>query len=254
MVDGIQEEHNPDGSHKRDGWSSFPKNSGVDLVFSATDANTISVAGYDLTGVIQKGDKIKLTNNGTVKYYYISTVPAFSTNTTFDVSGEVDLVAGAITLPYFSKIDSPQGFKKGEVWYKASAHRSGTQGINDNTETQIQLNAKSYDLNNNFDNSSNFRYTAPISGYYEIKAGAVCYSYDNITSTRLHINVNGTNISSVESGTTSGKQYTNIPTAISDLAYVTKGQYIMLKIYVDTISGAQAEIGSAYCSINFISV
>lgn len=142
--------------------------------WSATDANTISIAGVDLTGVLQKGDKIKVTNNSAVKYFYISTAPVFSTNTTFDVAGEVDLVAGAITLPNYSKSENPQGFKDGKMFYtfftRLSANQAAPGGF---VQGKINLNTEEYDPNGNFDNTTNYRWNCPVTGYYDIKSNIV---------------------------------------------------------------------------------
>lgn len=238
-----------------DGWSNFPKNSGVDLVFSATDANTISVAGYDLTGVIQKGDKIKLTNDGAVKYYYVSTTPAFSTNTTFDVAGEVDLVATAeVTSPYFSKIDNPQGFKKGELWYISSAYMSGSQNINDNSATKVAINTKSNDPNNNFD-TSNYRYVAPITGkYYFNFMCAVTSGTGKLMDVFTYIRKNGSIIANgggfaiIATGTYSGKPATGLFLSLN------KGDYIELFALGNTNDGSQTTVAEGRFESFFVSV
>lgn len=56
----------------------------------------------------QKGDKIKITNNSATKYFYIVSVA----DTVLTVTGGSDYTVhdSAITNPYFSKIDNPQGF------------------------------------------------------------------------------------------------------------------------------------------------
>jgi hypothetical protein len=63
------------------------------------------------TGKYQKGDKIKLTQT-TAKYFYIIAISYSSPNTTVTVTGGSDYTVAnaAITLPYFSKIENPQGF------------------------------------------------------------------------------------------------------------------------------------------------
>ena len=55
----------------------------------------------------QKGDKIKLTQT-TVKYFYVVSVA----DTVLTVTGGSDYTVAnaAITLPYFSKVENPQGF------------------------------------------------------------------------------------------------------------------------------------------------
>lgn len=54
-----------------------------------------------------------------------------------------------------------------------SAYRSGTQTINDNTLTKIQFNAEEFDTNNNFDSTTNYRFTPTVAGYYQFTASAV---------------------------------------------------------------------------------
>lgn len=229
-------EMNSLSKYMEDGWVT------ADGTWSATDANTISIAGVDLTGILQKGDKIKVTNDSAVKYYYISSVPAFSTNTTFDVSGEVDLVAGAITLPYFSKIDNPQGFKKGEIYYTASSASAG-QTINDNTITKIQFGAEIFDPNNNFDSVTNYRYTVPISGYYRILASIVVYDANNaIAQARLYIYKNGAshNQRSVFSSLAANATILSIDNNIK--VFLNKGDYIEFFAFADTTDSGQFAI------------
>lgn len=51
--------------------------------------------------------------------------------------------------------------------YKFSAYRStSNQNISGNTITRIQLNAEKFDTSNNFDSSTNYRFTAPVAGFY----------------------------------------------------------------------------------------
>ena len=72
---------------------------------------TFTIAGVDLTGKYSAGMRVKLTNDGSVKYFIITKV-AFSTNTTITVYGgtDYDLADSAITLPYYSTQKAPYGF------------------------------------------------------------------------------------------------------------------------------------------------
>jgi len=55
--------------------------------------------------------------------------------------------------------------------YKARAWRNGAQlNIANNTWTKVELNAESYDPGGNFDHTVNYRFTAPVAGFY-----LVCY-------------------------------------------------------------------------------
>ena len=73
-------------------------------------ASTFTISG-DKTGKYQIGDKIKLTQT-TVKYFNVIGVAYADTTTTITITGGTDysLADAAITLPYYSKIENPQGF------------------------------------------------------------------------------------------------------------------------------------------------
>lgn len=71
---------------------------------------TFTVAGVDLTGKYQPGQRIKLTQT-TAKYFIITKV-AFSTDTTITIYGgtDYDLANASITSPYWSPVKAPFGF------------------------------------------------------------------------------------------------------------------------------------------------
>jgi hypothetical protein len=51
-----------------------------------------------------------------------------------------------------------------------SAYRSSNQTLTQNTYVKIQLNAESFDTNNNFDSTTNYRFTPTVAGYYQLNA------------------------------------------------------------------------------------
>jgi hypothetical protein len=60
-----------------------------------------------------------------------------------------------------------------------SAYRTGpNQALTTGTFTKVQLNAENFDTNNNFDSSTNYRFTPTIAGYYQI-SGSVGLSGTN---------------------------------------------------------------------------
>lgn len=73
-------------------------------------ATTFTITG-DKTTKYQIGDKLKLTQT-TAKYFHIAKVAYSDPSTTITVVTQTDytLANAAITSPYFSKVDSPQGF------------------------------------------------------------------------------------------------------------------------------------------------
>jgi hypothetical protein len=51
-----------------------------------------------------------------------------------------------------------------------SVYRSGNQSIANNTFVKVQFNAEEFDTNNNFDSTTNYRFTPTVAGYYQINA------------------------------------------------------------------------------------
>lgn len=87
----------------RDGWTPAAE------TWTYASATTITVP-TGAASLYQKGDKIKLTQT-TVKYFYITTVA----DTLLTVTGGTDYTVAnaAITSPYVSKLENPQGFPNG---------------------------------------------------------------------------------------------------------------------------------------------
>jgi hypothetical protein len=56
--------------------------------------------------------------------------------------------------------------------YKFSAYRNGAQTVTASTPTKIQFETENFDTNGNYDAATNFRYTAPVAGFYYLNARA----------------------------------------------------------------------------------
>jgi len=55
-----------------------------------------------------------------------------------------------------------------------SATRSTTQSISSSTFTKVQFNTEVFDTNSNYDNSSTYRFTPTVSGYYQFNWRVSC--------------------------------------------------------------------------------
>ena len=77
--------------------------------------------------------------------------------------------------------------------YKARATRNTDQTITNSTATLIQFATEDYDLNGNYDNVTNFDYTAPITGYYEVSGNVSINApaADSLKTAIIYIYVNG---------------------------------------------------------------
>lgn len=59
--------------------------------------------------------------------------------------------------------------------YKFSAYRNANQTPTNNAWTKIQMSSEDYDTSNNFDSVTNFRFVAPVAGFYQFSA-EVCFN------------------------------------------------------------------------------
>jgi hypothetical protein len=115
-----------------------------------------------------------------------------------------------------------------------SAYSTANQVTATVTYTKIQLNTENFDTNNNFDSTTNYRFTPTVAGYYQI-SGAVTYqtALNNYGAAAV-IYKNGSNYAW---GATTGN--TNMyPTAqVSSLIYCNGStDYIELYVYNGSVA------------------
>ena len=150
-------------------------------------------------------------------------------------------LAGSITI---DKLTNP---------YKCSVYRNGNQNITDGANTKIQLNAESYDTNNNFDSTTNYQYTVPITGYYHITA-QISGGGTGANYTYAIIYVNGVEIKDGITASGTNAQFTS---SVNDDLYLTAGQYVELYAFSDVTAGVPVIYGGSrisFMSIRLISV
>ena len=75
---------------------------------------------------------------------------------TSDLSGVLTFQQGGVSLP------------NGGVAPAFSAYRTGLQSITSSTWTKVQLSSEEFDTNNNFDSTTNYRFTPTVAGYYQV--------------------------------------------------------------------------------------
>jgi len=108
MMDFVSPHYNYISGAMKDGWTE------AGHTWTYASASTFTISG-DHTDIYAVGDKLKMTNDGSTKYFYITAVTYGSPNTTVTVTGGTDYTIdnSAITSPYYSKMDSPVGFPAG---------------------------------------------------------------------------------------------------------------------------------------------
>ena len=111
------------GSAFQGGWLSLP-----DCAYSGAAAFSIA---QDLSSLLSVGDRIRMTQSGATKYFYVVGVSVSGGITTVTVTGGSDysLANAAITSPCFGKSASPAGFPDWFNWspaYSASGSMTFT--------------------------------------------------------------------------------------------------------------------------------
>lgn len=101
-----------------------------------------------------KGLLVSHNQDGTIKNGAVSSAAMLGNN----VVTEAKVADDAITP---SKWTNPYSFR---------AYQSSNQSVPAATQTKIQFQSESYDLGSNFDNATNYRFTAPITGIYHFDA------------------------------------------------------------------------------------
>lgn len=111
--------------------------------------------------------------------------------------------------------------------YKFSAYRSSawTAAV---ALTKVNLNAETFDTNNNFDSTTNYRYDVPVSGFYQLNANITIAGSTNRVFIAIYKNGSG--------GTELARNDTNISnavavpysSAVSVLVQLTAGDYVEL--------------------------
>ena len=71
-----------------------------------------------------------------------------------------------------------------------SVYLNGNQTISSASATKIQFNTEEFDTNNNFDSTTNYRFTPTVAGYYQLSAAFVP-NYTTMTRTIIHLYKNG---------------------------------------------------------------
>lgn len=108
-----------------DGWTILS----TSLTYASTDGHTfVANTSSDVTGIVQLGDRIKLTNQSALQYFIVTAI----TSSTITLYGGTtySITNTAITLPSYSHAKTPFGFNTNpSVWTESSVTTS------DNTQT-----------------------------------------------------------------------------------------------------------------------
>jgi hypothetical protein len=98
------------------------------------------------------------------------------------------------------------------------------------TDVKVNLNTLTYDLGNNFDESTNYRFTAPVAGLYKI-IGSVWYLNTSVQADKRYKAMIYKNGSAIAHSSAHSSHVDYISANVSDEVFLKKDDYIELWAY-----------------------
>lgn len=151
--------------------------------------------------------------------------------------------AGTDVLGNPIKTPSPTAAVNIDNPYKFSVYRNAAKAAVATTETKVEFDTELYDTNSNFDSTTNFRYTAPVSGFYHFDWG---FGVSVITPSRLFATLYKNN-SPIQRSTDVASSVQGV--SGSCLVQATAGDYFEIFYYSSTAGGTYAS--STYKDTHF---
>jgi len=111
--------------------------------------------------------------------------------------------------------------------YRASSNQTIASG----SVTKVAYDAKTYDVQNEYDASTNYRYTAKQSGYYLAKAQIRWLNFKQYSTSRLELVKNA---SVVCRGFVVSSETRSFTTTVFDVIYLDANDYLEVWCYQDT--------------------
>ena len=125
------------------------------------------------------------------------------------------------------------------------AYRGGSTqtGIADNVATKLQFNTESFDPDGVFDNSTNYRFTAPSAGKYMLYTNIYIYDAStDIQTFNLAFYKNGSLFTQTYWLKNSGGRLKYAPLSLTLVANLSASDYIEVYATVDTVDGGTTNL------------
>ena len=175
--------------------------------------------------------------NGTLKVENIQTSSGSGT-ITLGQSGETIALGSGVT----SKMNQPA----------FQAYLSSAQSVTDDTDTKVQCDTESFDTDNCYDNSTNYRFTPTVSGKYLFQCAMIANAgTTNLQSTILRLKKNGTTVAIAFHN--SDGNFTNQATCNLNVTLDANGSTDYFEIFaqINDTSGNPTVYGNTYPSTYF---
>ena len=190
--------------------------------FTATSGTTVV-----LTNAASSGDLIE-----TISFFVSSVINA------------IPATAGAVTSSYLLDGSVTQAKLATNVVGNGpafSASITSNQTLTANTVTKLTFNSETFDTNNNYDPTTNFRFTPNVAGYYQINAAILLSdATSNSTGILVYLYKNGSQYAYLRTRSQTG-DYTS-----ATLAYVVSmnGSTDYLEVYAQSVGNNSIAYGS----------
>ena len=188
---------------------------------------------------------------GTTNFAEVISI-SYSTNTTLVVkaseSDTLPTTGGINALSYSAQYEpfaypNQDSLKTTAIYnpYKFSVYANANQTIVTNTNTKINLNAKTFDTSNNFDTTTNYRFTAPVPGFYYFTACVYITATTSYIIPFLYKN----NLNVLQGTTNYGAAGQDQQVTVTGLLQLTANDYV--ELFVVQYSGSnKTTLGSSY--------
>ena len=182
-----------------------------------------------------------------------STSGAGGVITTADATGNLSLQSGGTTVVALTSagaavtgtlsasgvITATGGLVVGAAAAPAfSARNNATQSLTNNTSTKVALQVEEFDTNNNFDSTTNYRFTPTVAGYYQINGQVKIENNSNAGTVLCTIFKNGSDYKDTQTTVRSGS---NTSAGCGSVIYFN-GSTDYVELYVNQVTTATATL------------
>lgn len=130
--------------------------------------------------------------------------------------------------------------------YKFSVYRNAAQNATNGGSVKVNYDTELYDTNSNFDSTTNYRYTAPVSGFYYFSARiGITVS----TRTLISLYKNGSEVLRGGDMTTGAS---GINVTVSGLLQLSASDYVEVWVYCDATNVAMTTGNVMNCLQGFL--
>jgi len=188
-------------------------------------------------GIITSGDtsgNLSLQSGGTTVVALTSAGAAVTG--TLSATGAANL---SNTLTVTGAITATGGIVQGATAAPAfSARNSTNQSLTNNTSTKVALQTEEFDTNNNFDSTTNYRFTPTVAGYYQINGQVKIENNSNAGTLVCTIFKNGVDYKEAQNTVRSGS---NTSAGVSSIVYFN-GSTDYVELYVNQVTTTTATL------------